>query len=165
LKKQFSMFSNRNSQTIHFLRFGLKSHFLSTKSHPKHTLKAVLEIQQLHQLYAKISKCQFGCIEVDYLWHLISKEGVKADPTKIKAMLKWPIPKTIKALRGFLGLTGYYWKFVKGYGGIATPLTTLLRKDAFRWSEMAEEAFNLLKKTMSTPPIIGLLDFSKHFVI
>jgi hypothetical protein len=80
-------------------------------------------------------------------------------------MLKWPIPKTIKALRGFLGLTGYYWKFVKGYGGIATPLTTSLRKDAFRWSEMAEEAFNLLKKTMSTPPIIGLLDFSKHFVI
>jgi len=90
---------------------------------------------------------------------------VTTDPTKIEAMLKWPIPRTIKALRGFLGLTTYYHKFVKGYGGIATPLTTLLRKDAFRWNEKVEEAFNLLKKTMSTPPALGLPHFSKPFLI
>jgi hypothetical protein len=62
-------------------------------------------------------------------------------------------------------LTGYYRKFVKGYGGITAPLTSLLRKDSFNWNERAEEAFNLLKKTMSTPPVLGLTNFSKHFII
>jgi hypothetical protein len=128
-------------------------------------LKAVLELLQNHQLYAKLSKCQFGCQEVEYLGHLISEEGVKADQSKIEAMLNWPIPRTIKALRGFLGLTGYYRKFVKGYGGIAVPLTRLLRKDSFRWDDRAEEAFNLLKTTMSTPPVLGLPDFTKPFII
>jgi hypothetical protein len=134
------------------------------QEHLKH-LKAILEILQLHQLYAKLSKCQFECLEVEYLGHLISEEGVKADPTKIEAMLNWPVPRTIKALRGFLGLTGYYRKFVKGYGGIAAPVTSLLRKDSFNWNERAEEAFNLLKKTMSTPSVLGLPDFSKPFII
>jgi hypothetical protein len=134
------------------------------KDHLNH-LKAVLELLQNHQLYAKLSKCQFGCQEVEYLGHLISEEGVKADPSKIEAMLNWAIPRTIKALRGFLGLTGYYRKFVKGYGGIAVPLTRLLRKDSFRWDDRAEEAFNLLKTTMSTPPVLGLPDFTKPFII
>jgi len=134
------------------------------KDHLNH-LKVVLELLQSHQLYAKLSKCQFGCQEVEYLGHLISVEGVKANPSKIEAMLNWPIPRTIKALRGFLRLTRYYRKFVKGYGGIAIPLTRLLRKDSFRWDDRAEEAFNLLQITMSTPPVLGLPDFTKPFII
>jgi hypothetical protein len=91
------------------------------QDHLKH-LKVVLELLQHHRLYAKLSKCHFGCQEVEYLGHVISEDGVKANPNKIDAMLKWPVPKNPKALRGFLGLTGYYRKFVKGYGGIVAPL-------------------------------------------
>jgi hypothetical protein len=94
---------------------------------------------------------------------VISKEVVKADPTKIEAMLNWLIPQNIKALRGFLGLTGYYRKFV--HGGIAAPLTSLLRKDSFKWNDRAEQAFTLLKEVIAAPPVLGLPDFSKPFVI
>ena len=71
-------------------------------------LNSILEVLLNHQLYAKESKCVFGCREVEYLGHMISKEGVQADPAKIAAMIEWPEPKNPKALRGFLGLTGYY---------------------------------------------------------
>jgi hypothetical protein len=120
------------------------------KEHLKH-LQAMLGILQSQLLYAKFSKCSFGCLEVDYLGHLIYEEGVKAEPAKIEAMLKWQIPKSPKALRGFLGLTWYYCKFVKGYGGVAAPLTVLLRKYSFRWNETAEDAFNRLKRKSCLP--------------
>lgn len=128
-------------------------------------LKLVLEALKQHQLYAKMSKCSFGSLEVDYLGHLISEEGVKADPAKIEAMINWPNPRTPKDLRGFLGLTGYYREFVKGYGGIAAPLIALLRKKSFGWSDQAEEAFKNFKAMMSTPPVLGLPNFTKKFVI
>jgi hypothetical protein len=83
------------------------------QDHLKH-LKVVLGLLQQHPLYAKPSKCHFACQEIEYLGHVISEEGVKADPTKIGAMLNWPVPRNIKALRGFLGLTWYYKKFVQG---------------------------------------------------
>lgn len=132
------------------------------QDHLKH-LKVVLGLLQQHQLYSKPSKCHFACQEIEYLGHVISEEGVKADPTKIKAMLNWPVPRNIKALRGFLGLTGYYKKFVQGYGGIAAPLTSLLKKESFKWSDRVEQAFTLLKEAMVSPPVLGLPDFSKPF--
>ncbi|XP_030949790.1 uncharacterized protein LOC115973672 [Quercus lobata] len=104
-------------------------------------LRIVLRVLLSHQLYAKQSKCVFGCSKVEYLGRIISGEGVKADSKKIFAMLQWPIPENVKALRGFLSLTRYYRKFIKGYGSIAQPLTDLLRKDAFQWTDKALEAF------------------------
>lgn len=92
--------------------------------HVKH-LQTVLDTPQQHQFFAKKNlKCCFGSSEIEYLGHLISKDGVKADPTKIEAMLNWPFPSNLKSLRDFLCLTCYYRKFIKGYGLITAPLTT-----------------------------------------
>ena len=90
------------------------------KDHLKH-LEAVLSVLEKNQFYAKLSKCTFGQKEVEYLGHVISREGVKVDPNKIKAIREWPRPKNISKLRGFLGLTGYYKRFIKNYANLTTP--------------------------------------------
>jgi hypothetical protein len=125
----------------------------------------VLQLLKEQQLYAKPSKCFFGVKEVEYLGHIVSHEGVKVDPNKIKAMMDWPIPKTLKNLRGFLGLTGYYRKFVWNYGRIATPLTTLTKKDAFSWTPEATKAFEQLKEVMCKAPVLTTPDFTKTFIV
>ena len=107
----------------------------------------------------------FDSYEVEYLGHLISRDGVKADPQKILAMQNWPPPRNLKALRGFLGLTRYYGNFVQGYGTIAAPLTALLKKNAFMWTEKAQTTFDRMKQAMVSPPIIKLPDFTKTFVV
>lgn len=84
-------------------------------------LEIVLKLLQQHHLYAKITKCKFGCYEIEYLGHVISSQGVQADSTKISRMLRWSVPTSIKALEGFLGLTRYCHKFIIYYGCIATP--------------------------------------------
>ena len=128
-------------------------------------LKIVLRMLAKNQLYAKMSKCMFACLEVEYLGHIISGEGVKTYPKKILAMQEWLVPKDVKSLRGFLGLTGYYRKFVKGYGHIAVPLTTLLRKNSFSWGAEAEATFHQLKLAISSPPVLALPDFTKTFTV
>jgi hypothetical protein len=124
-----------------------------------------LEVLRSNQLFAKKSKCIFGCTEIDYLGHLILAEGVKANGKKLSAMIEWPLPRNLKALRGFLGLTGYYRKFIKGYGSIAAPLIDLLKKNAFSWRELVEQAFVALKKAATSPLVLVLPDFTKPFVI
>lgn len=98
--------------------------------HAKH-LAAVLTLLREHCFYAKLSKCSFCCTTVEYLGHLVTNGVLKADPAKIEAMLAWPAPKNVKQLRGFLGLTGYYCRFVTHYALIAAPLIELLKKDSF----------------------------------
>jgi len=117
----------------------------SWKDNVQHVV-GVLKLLEEKQLYAKTSKCFFGVQEVEYLGHIVSHEGVKVDPSKIKAIKEWKIPTSIKHLRGFLGLTRYYRKFVKNYGRIESPLTTLLRKMHFLGLQKQRKPLNILKR-------------------
>ncbi|GKB44887.1 retrovirus-related pol polyprotein from transposon 17.6, partial [Tanacetum coccineum] len=134
------------------------------EAHVQH-LRQVLEVMRKHTLYAKMSKCVFGTAQVEYLGHIISEEGVATDPSKIKAMLKWLIPVNLKQLRGFLGLTGYYRKFIQGCALITQPMTALLKKNAFNWSDEATESFHALQQAMVKSPVLALLNFNKEFTI
>jgi hypothetical protein len=122
----------------------------------------VLCLLSQHHLFLKQYKFSFGASKVEYLGHLVGKDGVRVDPKKIESMQDWPHPKSLKILRGFLGLTGYYCKFVKNYGKIVAPLTALLKKNSFTWTPAA---FQTLKTTMCTTLVLALPNFTKTFVL
>jgi transposase InsO family protein len=132
--------------------------------HYKH-LEMVLELLRANQLVARATKCFFCHTQVEYLGHIITDHGMATDPLKIQAIVDWPIPQSLKQLREFLGLTGYYRRFVKGYGSISKPLTLLLRKDVKGWNEEASKAFNQLKVLMTSASVLALPDFTKAFVV
>ena len=134
----------------------------SISEHLEH-LKIVLQCLADTQLFAKRSKCQFCQTSIEYLVHIVSAAGVKPDPRKIQAMTDWPIPKNLKQLRGFIGLTGYYRRFIQGYAAIATPLTNLLKKDAFMWDSLAQTSFDELKWRMTQAPVLAMPNFSLPF--
>lgn len=104
----------------------------SVESHSDH-LRKVFEVMRSNSLFAKEIKCAFATSKVEYLGHYIEKKGISTDPNKIRAVQEWPEPSKVKQLKGFLGLAGYYRRFVKDFGTIARPLTTLTKKDAFEW--------------------------------
>lgn len=128
-------------------------------------LELVLEVQYTHQLYANLGKCELGKTRVAYLRHFISAEGVAVDEEKVQDIDQWPTPTTLKELRGFLGLSGYYRKFVAGYAKLAVPLTDQLKKDCFGWSEEAEETFQTLKSALQQAPVLAMPNFQRPFVV
>ena len=136
----------------------------SWNDHLKH-LQTVFQTLVYHQLFAKYSKCAFGTTKIEYLGHIISKEGVAMDADKIACIVNWPYPKTVKDVRGFLGLTGYYCKFIRHYGTIAQPITTLLKTNSFFWNDKAQTAWDLLKIAIVTAPVLALPDFEVTFVV
>ena len=97
--------------------------------------------------------------------HVVSAAGIIVDPEKVKAVQDWPIPYSLRALRGFLGLTGYYRRFIRGYSIITAPLTALTKKNNFQWSATTQQAFENLKIVLTSPPIMALPNFSILFVI
>ena len=128
-------------------------------------LEVVLQTLRDNHFYVKHSKCIFAASCVEYLGHFITNGTVLTDPKKIQAVADWPLPTTVKQLRGFLGLAGYYRRFIKSYGILARPLTTLLKKNSFNWSPEATSAFEQLKLALITAPVLVLPDFSKQFVV
>lgn len=134
------------------------------QDHIEH-LRAVFTVLKKNELLVKLSKCRFGQTSVGFLGHIISGGGVNPNLEKLRAMEEWPIPKTIKQLRGFLGLTGYYRRFIEGYAKIAAPMTELLKKNAFCWCEAEQISFETLKASMLVAPVLAFPDFDKQFVV
>ena len=115
--------------------------FISSWAEHLQHIRIILDALRAHRLHLKRSKCSFGASSVAYLGHVISAGGVAMDADKVAAVASWPTPQSACGLRGFLGLVGYYRKYIRDFGIIATPLTRLLRKDAFAWSDEADTAF------------------------
>jgi hypothetical protein len=137
----------------------------SYADHLEH-LEQVLRILQQNQWRVKLSKCSFAQRTISYLRYVISEQGVATCPDKIQAVAEWSQPQSVKELRSFLGLAGYYRKFVKQFGIIAWPLTKLLRKGTvFQWTQEREVSFQTLKKALVEAPVLALPDFSQPFCI
>jgi hypothetical protein len=136
----------------------------SWAEHLQH-ISIVLNELRVHQLHLKRSKCSFGVPSVAYLGHVVSEAGVAMDADKVVAVSAWLQPRSAQGLRGFLGLAGYYRKFIRDFGLIAAPLTRLLRRDAFTWDKEAEDAFQALKRALTTRPVLHMSDFDKLFII
>src|SRR5262249_42208810 len=133
------------------------------ETHREH-LRVVLETLRTHQLFAKFSKCEFLLESVHFLGHVIFKEGISVDPSKVQAVLEWSAPRTPSEIRSFLGLAGYYSRFIQGFSSLAAPLTHLTRKNVkFVWSQECKQSFQELKTRLTSALVLSLLDGSGGF--
>ncbi|KAL0560646.1 hypothetical protein IC582_001055 [Cucumis melo] len=140
--------------------------YSKTEAEHEEHLRMVLQTLRDNKLYAKFSKCEFWLKQVSFLGHVVSKAGVSVDPAKIEAVTGWTRPSTVSEVRSFLGLAGYYRRFVENFSRIATPLTQLTRKGApFVWSKACEDSFQTLKQKLVTAPVLTVPDGSGSFVI
>ncbi|WVZ63668.1 hypothetical protein U9M48_013282 [Paspalum notatum var. saurae] len=126
------------------------------EEHEEH-LRLVLQKLREHKLYAKLSKCEFWLDQVPFLGHIVSKGGIMVDPSKISSVMDWKVPEVVKDVRGFLGLAGYYRRFIESFSKIAKPMTSLLEK--------GQAAFDELKKRLTTAPVLTLPDLTKSFTV
>jgi len=138
----------------------------SMEGHVEH-LQKVFQRLRKNKLYPEFAKYKFGVMKVDVLGHRITQEGVKMDDHKVKAILHWEPPRSVLALRSFLGFASYYHKFIKNFTKIATPLTNLLKKSSgiYEWDETCNEAFETLKCILVKVSMLKLPDFDKDFEI
>ncbi|GKB11932.1 putative nucleotidyltransferase, ribonuclease H [Tanacetum coccineum] len=137
----------------------------SKEEHEVH-LKLVLESLRKEKLYAKFSKCEFWLEEVHFLGHVVNQSGIHVDPSKIEAVKNWKAPTTPSEVRSFLGLAGYYRRFIVNFSKIAKPLTSLTQKNQkYEWGEKEEEAFQTLKNNLCDAPILSLPDGIEDFVV
>jgi hypothetical protein len=137
----------------------------SEKDHANH-LRVVLQRLQDHKLYAKFSKCEFWLKSVKFLGHTISKDGISVDPSKVQEVMDWKPPKSVHQIRSFLGLAGYYRRFIPDFSRIAKPMTELLKKGVkFVWSEVCEKAFHTLRQHLTSATVLAQPDNSKPFEV
>jgi hypothetical protein len=135
------------------------------EEHEKH-LRLVLEQLRSNKLYAKFSKCEFWLTKVIFLGHVVSAGGVSVDPGKVKDVLNWMPPTTTSEIQIFLGLAGYYHRFIKDFSKIAKPMMKLLEKNkAFEWTSECQASFEELRKRLTSAPVLVLPDLTKKFKI
>ncbi|GJZ98640.1 putative reverse transcriptase domain-containing protein, partial [Tanacetum coccineum] len=145
------------------LRLGY--HQLRNKQEHEEHLKLILELLKKEELYAKFSKCEFWIPKVQFLGHVIDSEGIHVDPAKIESIKDWASPKSPTEIRQFLGLAGYYRRFIEGFSKIAKPMTKLTQKKVkFVWGDKQEAAFQLLKQKLCSAPILALPEGSEDFI-
>ena len=119
-----------------------------------------------NQLYEKLSKYFFYQSQIQYLRHIISYEGISVDPSKIDAIKEWPTPKNVIEVRSFMGLVGFYRRFIEGFSRIAHPITSLQRKGVkFKWTPRCGESFQKLKELLMRAPILKIADPNKDYVV
>ena len=130
------------------------------------TVREVLKALIANNLFAKLSKCEFDKDQVEFLGHIISGSGVSTDPKKIESILEWPIPTCVKDVQRFMGLCNYYRRFVKNFAAIAKPLHSLTKKGTkFVWSAECDSAFSILKRRLTSAPVLMHPDNSKPFIV
>ncbi|GJU45470.1 putative reverse transcriptase domain-containing protein [Tanacetum coccineum] len=135
------------------------------QEHEEH-LKIILELLKKEELYAKFSKCEFWIPKVQFLGHVIDNKGIHVDPAKIESVKDWASPKTPTEIRQFLGLAGYYRRFIEGFSKITKPMTKLTQKKVkFEWGDKQEAAFQLLKQKLCSAPILALPEGSEDFIV
>ncbi|XP_069486342.1 uncharacterized protein [Ambystoma mexicanum] len=129
-------------------------------------VKAVLQRLREHKLLAKPEKCIFHASTVHYLGFVLSPEGIGLDQSKVKAILSWPSPTTVKQIQSFLGLANLYRKFIPSFSEIVQPIIALLKKDApFLWTTTQEEAFQRLQTEFTQAPILAQPDINRPFIV
>ena len=137
----------------------------SPEEHEEH-LRIMLGVLREQKLYGKYNKCEFWIPQVTFLGHVVSAAGVAVDPSKIEAVISWEPPRKVREVRSFLGLAGYYRRFVKGFSSIAPPMTQLTHKDVpFVWTEACQRSFETLRERLTTAPILALPDGRDDFVV
>ncbi|GJW19818.1 putative reverse transcriptase domain-containing protein [Tanacetum coccineum] len=135
------------------------------QEHEEH-LKLILELLKKEELYAKFSKCEFWIPKVQFLGHVIDSQGIHVDPAKIKSIKDWASPKSPMEIHQFLGLDGYYRRFIEGFSKISKPMTKLTQKKVkFEWGDKQETAFQLLKQKLCSAPILALPEGSEDFIV
>jgi hypothetical protein len=135
------------------------------EEHEQH-LRMVLQVLREHQLYAKLIKCSFYQRKIHYLGHIISEEGIIVDLEKVEAIREWSTPRNIAEVRSFMGIVGYYRRFIPRFSKIAHPITSLQRKEKkIQWTEDCNKIFQRLKKLLTNAPILGIADPNVDFMV
>lgn len=157
---QATMNSTFGPYTCKFIIIFFDDILIYSRSFPEHMahLQTTFEVLHANQFFLKFSKCTFATSEVEYLGHIGSPWGVEPVSAKIEAVQQWPTPQSARALWAFLGLSGFYQRFIKGYSTIAAPLTLLLANEAFCWNDAADQAFHQLKHALCHALVLSLPD-------